>query len=86
MQVPVPKMDIMPQILRKKSKIHCLRLRKDTSKNGHNAANLEKKVQNLLPATTKSERMQVKMDIMPQILRKKSKIHRLRPRKVKGCK
>ena len=55
------------------------------SENGHNGAILEKKVQNSLSAITKSERMQVKMDIMEQFLRKKSKIHRLRPRKVKGC-
>ena len=41
------------------------------AENGHNVAILGKKVQNLLPATTKSERMQVKMDIMQQILRKK---------------
>ena len=33
------------------------------AENGHNGAILEKKVQNLLPATTKRERMQVKMDI-----------------------
>ena len=55
------------------------------AENGHNGAILEKKVQNSLSAITKSERMQVKMDIMPQFLRKKSQIHRLRPRKVKGC-
>lgn len=33
------------------------------SGNGHNGAILEKKVQNSLSAITKSERMQVKMDI-----------------------
>ena len=33
------------------------------AENGHNGAILGKKVQNLLPATTKRERMQVKMDI-----------------------
>jgi len=33
------------------------------AENGHNVANLEKKVQNSSSATTKSERMQVKMDI-----------------------
>lgn len=34
------------------------------SGNGHNGAILEKKVQNSLSAITKSERMQVKMDII----------------------
>ena len=33
------------------------------AENGHNGANLEKKVQNSSSATTKSERLQVKMDI-----------------------
>ena len=33
------------------------------AENGHNGAILEKKVQNSSSATTKSERMQVKMDI-----------------------
>ena len=34
------------------------------TENGHNGAIFEKKVQNSLPATTKSERMLVKMDII----------------------
>ena len=83
------------------------------AENGHNGAILGKKVQNSSSATTKSERMQVKMDIrkhsrrkniqkqvtilkkpqvpipkmdiMEKILRKKSKIHCMRPRKAKGC-
>ena len=33
------------------------------AENGHNVANLGKKVQNSLSAITKRERMQVKMDI-----------------------
>ena len=46
-QVPMPKMDIMPQFLEKKSKIHCQRARKrkDASENGHNRASLCKKNQ-----------------------------------------
>ena len=55
------------------------------AENGHNVAILGKIVQNSLPATTKSERMLVKMDIMKQFLRKKSKIHCLQSRKAKGC-
>ena len=42
--------------------------------NGHNAANLEKKVQNLLPATTKRERMLARMDITEHQEAKISKI------------
>ena len=41
--------------------------------NGHNAAILEKKVQNSSSATTKSERMLVKMDIIELPCTKKSK-------------
>ena len=43
------------------------------AENGHNAAILGKKVQNSLPATTKSERMLVKMDIIELLCAKKSK-------------
>ena len=43
------------------------------AENGHNAAILGKKVQNSLPATTKSERMLVKMDIIELPCAKKTK-------------
>lgn len=43
------------------------------SGNGHNAAILEKKVQNSSSATAKSERMLVKMDIIELPCAKKSK-------------
>ena len=53
------------------------------AKNGHDVAILEKKVQNSMPVFTKSERMQVKMDIKKHQEAKISKIKLLYWRKCK---